>query len=93
MTGQVILPPYIAWNFAAKLTIWSAASVAKSANMISTTGLMPAKARPLATPAMPASAIGVEKTCSGNRLDNPRLTLKAPPYGSSRSSPIRITSG
>ncbi|CAM5645492.1 hypothetical protein SALBM217S_00520 [Streptomyces griseoloalbus] len=74
-----------------RLSIWSKASAAKSPNIISTIAWSPASARPPATPVMPASLIGVESTRSGWRADRPRVTLKAPPYGSRTSSPSRCS--
>ena len=46
-------------NLAAWLTIWSMASMAKSTNMISTTGRSPTRAAPTPMPVNAASAIGV----------------------------------
>jgi hypothetical protein len=79
VSGVTVRSPYMYRNLAAKLISWSAASVAKSANMISTTGRSPASAMPLAMPVIAASAIGVDTTCWGNLVDKPLLTLKAPP--------------
>ena len=64
---------------AAWLMSWSAASVTKSPNMISTIGWRPRRARPTLTPTMAASLMGVVKTRSGKRVDSPWVTLKAPP--------------
>jgi hypothetical protein len=64
---------------AAKLTIWSNASVTKSENMISTIARSPASARPPATPTIPPSLMGVVNTWRGNRVDSPLVTLNAPP--------------
>src|SRR5512142_1525408 len=63
----------------------------KSPNITSTIGRSPHSARPAATPTRAPSLIGVAITRSGFRVDSPRLTLNAPPYGSATSSPSRYT--
>src|SRR3990170_7252405 len=78
---------YIQRNLATWLTNWSAASVMKSPNMISTTGRRPRNAIPAAIPTIAASETGVVNTRPGKSVDSPRVTLKAPPYGSRMSSP------
>ena len=64
----------------------------KSPNMISRIGRWPRSAIPAATPKSDASLIGVVSTRSGYASLSPAVTLNAPPYGSSTSSPRRTTS-
>ena len=64
-SGSLTWSLYIQRNLAAWLTIWSAARVMKSPNMISTTGRNPRSAMPAAMPTMPASEMGVVHTRSG----------------------------
>ncbi len=66
--------------FAAWLTSASIASVTKSMNMISTTGLSPLIAAPTAAETMVASEIGVSRTRSGPKVSSrPRVALNDPP--------------
>ena len=51
-------------NFAAWLTIWSIAIIAKSKNMISTIGRRPTAPLPTPSPTSTASLIGVSRTRS-----------------------------
>ena len=90
-TGQVAAPSYIAPYLAMWFVIWSKHSARKSPNMISAIGRRPARARPAETPAIAASLIGIARTRSGKSVLNPRVTLKAPPYGSRTSSPSTTT--
>ena len=67
------------------------ASVTKSMNMISTTGLSPLIAAPTAAPTIAASEIGVSRTRSApKRSSRPRVTPKGPP-GAATSSPKSTT--
>src|SRR5579875_3273372 len=76
--------------FAAWLTSWSRASVTKSMNMISTTGLRPAWAAPTAIPATALSLIGVLRTRPRpNSSASPSVARYGPP--SATSSPITTT--
>ncbi len=84
--------PYIVTDFDTRLRSWSNMSAAKSPNMASSTTWSPDSARPPATPAIPASLNGVDSTRSGWLVDRPLVTLKAPPYGSTTSSPSRYRS-
>ena len=59
--------------------IWSAARARKSPNMISQTGTIPLRARPLPRPTMADSLIGVLRTRPGNSRLRFLVTLKAPP--------------
>jgi len=62
-------------NFAAWLTIWSMAIIAKSKNMISTIGRSPTAPAPTPSPTRTASLIGVSRTRSSpNRSRSPRVT-------------------
>ena len=63
-SGTFTLPPSMKRSLAAWLTICSMASVAKSENWNSSTGLQPASAAPTATPAWPSSEIGASITRS-----------------------------
>src|SRR5258706_356346 len=65
-------------DLAAKLTIWSKASVTKSLNIISTIGRPPRSATPLATPTKPPSLSGVLSTRSGNPEIEPFVNLDPP---------------
>ena len=60
------------------LTNWSAIRVMKSPNMISSTGRNPRSANPAATPASPASEMGVVITCCGNGVEQPRRHFESP---------------
>src|SRR3972149_3269492 len=84
---------YIQRSLAAVLTNESTASVLKSTNMIPPPGRRPRSAMPAARPVIPASETGVANTRSGKAEDKPRVTLKAPPYGSRMSSPSSTTGG
>jgi len=57
--------PYMDTDLAARLTSGSKASATKSPNIISTIAASPHRARPQATPVIPASLIGVVSTRSG----------------------------
>ena len=61
----------------------------KSPNMISSTGRQPRSAMPAAMPKIAPSDTGVVITRLGQRDESPWVTLNAPPYGSSTSSPRR----
>jgi hypothetical protein len=71
--------------------IWSIATIAKFMVMSSGTGRVPANAAPMASPTMPASAIGVSRTRRApNSAISPSVTRKVPPNNPT-SSPIRKT--
>ena len=57
--------------------------------MNSTITLLPRSAKPLPTPAIPNSLIGVDIVLLGKLVDSPFETLNAPPYGSLISSPTK----
>ena len=74
-SGTDSWPPDMKCALAAWLTSWSSASVRKSMNMISTTGLSPDWAAPTATPHTAPSLIGVLRTRSRpNSSESPAVT-------------------
>ena len=70
-SGTSVVLPYMWRPLLIWLKSWSAATRAKSANMISTTARMPSCAAPKPRPAKPPSEIGVLMTRSGNRAGSP----------------------
>ena len=73
-SGTDSWPPDMKCALAAWLTSWSSASVMKSMNMISTTGLRPDCAAPMVTPHTVPSLIGVLRTRSRpNSSDSPAV--------------------
>src|SRR5690606_2763628 len=92
-SGTEACPPNMKRALAAWLTRASMASVMKSMNMISSTGLRPDSAAPTAALAMAASEIGVSRMRSGpKRACRPRVTPNGPP-ASATSSPKTNTAG
>ena len=63
------------------LTTWLKPQEMKSPNCISTIGMKPSRARPIAQPSAPDSMMGVLRTRAlPNSATNPSVTLKTPPY-------------
>jgi hypothetical protein len=78
--GTEVCPPDMKRSLAAWLTIMSEQTVMKFISMISTTGLKPIIAAPMAAPVKAVSEIGVETTRSlPYLLDSPRVTPTTPP--------------
>ena len=67
-SGTSVVSPYMWRPLLIWLNNWSAATRAKSANMISTTTRMPSWAAPKPSPAKPPSEIGVLMIRSGEAL-------------------------
>ena len=91
-SGRSVVSPYMWRAFPIWLNIWSAATSAKSGNMISTTGRIPDIAIPRARPVKPASAIGVFSTRPGYFAASPFVAPYAPPPKFATSSPMTTVS-
>ncbi len=77
--GQRSWPPDMCRSFAALLTIWSIARMAKFQVIISTTGRRPTIAAPTPRPVKPSSEMGASMMRAlPNRSSSPCDTLKAP---------------
>ena len=77
--GSFALPPNMYFILAIWFRIWSPHTPMKSMNMISMMGRRPAAAAPTASPAIPASEMGVGITRSGPNFSiSPRDAPKIP---------------
>jgi len=88
-SGSDTWPSVIYLVLATWFAIMSQHVARKSENMISTTGLRPVIAAPIAAPTIACSEIGVSRTRSAPNLSSsPTVALKTPPAAAT-SSPMK----